>query len=64
MSALRANRELRAFSKSNDHRLVTFAFEPEGGGVVAIEGCVRKEDASEVAKIFKRIVELTLKVEE
>ena len=62
MPSLKANRELRTFSKSCGHRLVTMAFEPEFGGSVAIEGCVLVEDAVEIATMFRRVIELTAKV--
>jgi len=64
MTALKANRELRKFSKTHGHRLVTMAFEPEQGGSVALEGCVLLSDAGEVAEMFRRLIGLTAKVED
>lgn len=63
MEALRINDKLKKFSKDNDYRLIGMIMETPKGSTIKFQGCVTKEDSEELAKIFRRIVKLTDKVE-
>lgn len=57
------NKKLKAFSKSNDHRIVAFTIETPLGSTVKFEGCVTKKDSAAVVKMAEKIIKLTNKVE-
>ncbi len=63
MAALKANAELRRFSKANNHRLVTLAFETELGNTIATEGCVLVEDCKRISAMLVEVMALMEKTD-
>jgi hypothetical protein len=61
---VKANKQLRQFSKQHDFRLVTFAFESRQKTVCELEACVRVQDADRLGEIFRELNEMAQAAED